>query len=897
MPASPTPSIRENLTREEAQDRAGRIGDLVTRVQLDLTTGDAHFGSMSEIDFEVLEGGPGFLDCTAVEITAITLDGAALDPADADETRIPLPDLRPGPHTVRVEATMAYRHEGSGLHRFVDPSDGRVYLHSQFEPFDAHLVYACFDQPDLKTVFELAVDAPEEWVVVSNAATVRRPDGGTAGRWSFAPTPRVSTYVTAVVAGPYASVHDAYTRGDGSGIELGLYTRRSLAGYLDPDELFEVTRQGFAAFESLFDQRYPFGDSYDQLFVPEFSAGAMENPGCVTFSETYVFRSKVTDAIRERRAETIIHEMAHMWFGDLVTMRWWDDLWLNESFATFMATFVQASSTRWVNAWVTFLDAEKAWATFQDQLPSTHPVADAMPDVESVHQNFDGITYAKGASVLRQLVAWVGQDEFFAGCRDYFERHAWGNTTLADFLGALERASGRDLTAWRDEWLLTTGVNRLAADLQVGPAGTYTSAAITQAAPLPSWAALPGLEGGTPVLRRHRVAVGLYRRTDAGLERDQRIELDVVGERTSVPQLVGLPAADVVLVNDDDLTYAKVTLDAASTGTLTAQLADLVDPLARAQVWSATWEMVRDAELPASRYVELVRGNVWREQQIGSLQRLLLRAAGAVERYADPPRRGELLVGLARAARDQLANTAPGGDEQLAWVRHWAAVARADATQLDDVGRLLDGAIRIEGLTLDADLRWHLVTCLARAGAIDDAMIDAELERDPTDLGQRQAATARAAQPVPAAKEQAWRRLLDDHELSHTMSRQLWAGFVQLDQPEVLSPFTERYFDVLEDVWSSRSLDWAIGFSTAMFPHADAGTALLGRVDDVLGDRRLRRPLRRVLLEQRDILVRTLAARAIDADDPAPSEAAMAVSAPEPAEAAGGGGGGGGGGT
>jgi aminopeptidase N len=872
MPTTPSPtnpdaSIRENLTRQEAQQRAAQLGEIVTRVHLDLTTGAEQFGSTSEISFVVRTAGPSFLDCTAVEVHEVTVDGTPLDPADATATRIPLPELQPGPHTLRVAATMAYRHEGSGLHRFVDPSDDRVYLHSQFEPFDAHLVYACFDQPDLKTVFELVVDAPEEWVVVSNAPAIDRPGSDAAGRWSFAPTPRVSTYVTAVVAGPYASLHDRYVRDDGTGIDLGLYARRSLAEYLDPDELFEVTRQSFTAFESLFHQHYPFGDSYDQLFVPEFSAGAMENPGCVTFTETYLFRSKVTDAIRERRAETIIHEMAHMWFGDLVTMQWWDDLWLNESFATFMSVLVQASATRWDNAWTTFLDAEKAWAKFQDQLPSTHPVADEMPDVESVHQNFDGITYAKGASVLRQLVAWVGQDEFLAGCRDYFARHAWGNTTLSDFLGALERASGRDLAAWRDEWLLTTGVNRLSIDLQVDDAGFYTSAAIEQTAPVPAWATLPGLDAGSPTLRRHRVAVGLYRRTDEGLVRDERFELDVDGARTELPQLLGLPAAEVVLVNDDDLTYAKTTLDAASTEIVAAQLSDLVDPLARAQVWSSTWDMVRDAELPAGRFVDLVRVNVAAEDQIGSLQRLLMRASGAAERYAATERRERLLADLARSAREQLAVTEPGSDHQLGWVRHWASVARAEETQLADVRHLLDGDLSIEGVVVDTDLRWHLVVCLARAGAIDDTMIDAELERDPTDLGERQAATARAAQPTTTAKQAAWRRLVEDRELSHTMSRQLWTGFAQLDQTEVLAPFTDRYFEALEDVWSTRSLDWAIGFSSAMFPHAATSPELLDRVDRALADDQLRRPLRRVLLEQRDTLVRTLEARAVDQAD------------------------------
>jgi aminopeptidase N len=857
----------ENLTRDEAEARAALLSVDSYVVHLDLDRGAERFGSRSTVTFEVAHDGDTFLDLTAARVERLTLDGEDLDLDRVGETRVALPGLTAGTHTLVVEAEMAFTHEGRGLHRFVDPADERVYLHSQFEPFDAHLVYGCFDQPDLKASFELSVDAPTEWVVVSNASAVQRPEEGEAGTWRFSPTERVSTYITAVVAGSYASFHDVH-RGPGAAtgeLPLGIYVRRSLAEHLDTDEIFEVTKQGLDWYAGVFEMAYPFSGSYDQLFVPEFSAGAMENPGCITFSETYVFRSKVTDAIRERRAETILHEMAHMWFGDLVTMRWWDDLWLNESFATFMSVLCQAEATRWKGSWTTFLDAEKAWAKHQDQLPSTHPVADEMPDVESVHQNFDGITYAKGASVLRQLVAWVGQDEFLAGCRDYFARHAWGNTTLADFLGALERASGRDLAAWRDEWLLTTGLARLELELSIGDDGTYERAAVVQSSPLPNWTGLAGTPEQHEVLRRHRVAIGCYRRTDAGLVRDRRLELDIAGDRTDVPDLVGVPAADVVLINDDDLTYAKVTLDERSTRVLTADLAALTDPLARAQVWSATWDMVRDADLPASTYVELVRSNVASETEIGVLQRLLMRATSAAERYADPSARPQLLSGLASAAREQVEAAAPGSDHQLAWVRHWASTARADADERADVRRVLEGELTVDGLTVDTDLRWHLLTTLAQAGDVETAEIDAELERDSTDLGERQALTARAVRPTAEAKQEAWDRLLQDTGLSHTLSRQLLVGFAQVDQLEVLAPYVDRYFDALGPVWAERSLDWAIEFSTGTFPHAAASPELLARVDDHLtGD--LPRPLRRVLLEQRDTLVRTLDARATDRD-------------------------------
>jgi len=861
-------SLRENLTRGEAEARARRIATVDTRVHLDLTGGAEHFVSRTELRFTVAEAGPTFVDLTALTVHRAVLDGASLPPEAVTPTRLLLPHLDVGDHHLEVEASMAYQHEGNGLHRFVDPSDDRVYLHSQFEPFDAHLVYTCFDQPDLKTTFALDVTAPEEWVVVSNARVLERPAAGAAGTWRFATTPLLSTYVTAVVAGAYVGVEDRYERPDGTGIDLAWWSRRSLAGYVDADELFEVTRQSFAAFEELFAMHYPFGDRYDQLFVPEFSAGAMENPGCVTFTETYVFRSKVTDATRERRAETIIHEMAHMWFGDLVTMRWWDDLWLNESFATFMAVLVQATATRWTDAWVTFHDAEKAWARFQDQLPSTHPVADQMPDVESVHQNFDGITYAKGASVLRQLVAWVGQERFLAGCRDYFDRHAWGNTTLTDFLAALERASGRELTSWRDAWLLTTGLNELELEVAIGDDGSYTEVAVLQRSPQPSWAGLAGMAEHEPVLRPHRLAVGAYRDTGGALVRDQRVELDVTGDRTPVPGLVGAPAAPLLVVNDDDLTYGKLVLDASSTVTATDRLAAVTDPLTRSLLWGASWEMVRDGQLAARRFVAVVLGNAGTERQIGALQRLLQRTLGAVERYLDPAARATMLAEVTTHARAQLEAAPAASDHQLAWARHWAATARADEQQLEDVGRLLDGDLGFEGLTVDTDLRWYLVTCLARAGARGEDTIGAELERDPTDIGERSAASARASQPDPAAKEAAWERLLGDHSLSHTMSRQLWGGFARLEQSEVLAPYTDRYFAVLATVWSTRSLDWSIEFSTALFPHWDPSDALLHRVDERLAEQSdLPRPLRRVLLEQRDTVVRTLRARATDRDE------------------------------
>ena len=852
-----------NLTRTEAEERAALLDVPRTRVYLDLSHDDGSgevrtFRSRSVLDIELRAAGTTFLDLDAASVERIVVDGQERATDAFEGARVHLSDLGPGAHTVEVDATMRYNRDGRGLHRFVDPTDGVVYLHSQFEPFHALQVFACADQPDLKTVLEITVDAPAGWVVVSNEPAIEQPSEGEAGRWVFAPTPRISTYLAAVVAGGYVSTASEFRRADGTSVPMRLLVRRSLEEHLEADELFELTRSGLTYFEDVFG-RYPF-TKYDQLFVPEFSAGAMENPGCVTFTEAYVFRSRVTDTVRERRAETVLHEMAHMWFGDLVTMRWWDDLWLNESFATFMSVLAMVEATRWDEAWVTFLDAEKSWAKFQDQLPSTHPIADEMPDVESVHQNFDGITYAKGASVLRQLVAWVGQDAFLAGCSDYFERHAWGNTSLADFLAALERASGRELADWSDEWLRTTGVNLLTPEITLGDDGTYASVRIVQSDPAPMWRSEPH----RPVLRRHRLAVGVYDLEDDRLVRRERVELDVEGEVTDVPGLSGARAGDLLLINDDDLTFARIALDDRSLAVATQHLAAFVDPMPRALVWSAAWDMLRDGLLPASRFVALVANNLAHDEQVGVLQRLLMRASAAVERYAAASNRERLRGALRDQASAMLARCEPGGDHQLAWFRHWASLV-SDAADLDVLAGLLDGEDHFPGLSIDTDLRWAIVVALAHAGRADDALIDAELARDDTDLGQRQAMTARAARPDPAAK--AWARglLRDDADLSHTLARQLWAGFSQLDQEELAAAYLEDFAGDLDHVWSTRTLDFAIEFAAGMFPHGAVEAGLLGTTDAMLARDDLPRPLRRVILEQRDTVVRTIRARELDA--------------------------------
>jgi len=840
--------VASNLTRDEARQRAALLSVESYRVELDLTGGDTTFRSATTVRFGCSQPGAStFIDLTAPAVTEMTLNGQPVGPAAFDGDRIGLADLA-GANELRVVADCAYSRSGEGLHRFTDPADGAVYLYSDLETFDAHRVYACFDQPDLKSSFQFTVTGQDDWIVISNMApeTAGEPVRVGARRWQFPPTPVMSTYITAVAAGPYHAV-----RAEHDGIPLGIFCRQSLASYLDPDEIIDVTRQGFDYYHRAFGFRYPFG-KYDQLFVPEFKAGAMENAGCVTFLEAYVFRSRVTDSAREARAETILHEMAHMWFGDLVTMRWWDDLWLNESFASWASMVAMTEATRWRDAWTTFAQDWKAWAYRQDQLPSTHPIAADIPDIAAVEVNFDGITYAKGASVLKQLVAYAGQDNFLAGVRDYFAAHAWGNATLGDLLGSLEMASGRNLASWCRAWLETAGVNTLRPQFETGADGRFTSFRVLQEAP-PSH----------PQLRPHRIAVGLYNHTGAGLTRARRIELDVTGEATPVPELTGEQQPELVLVNDDDLTYAKIRLDDRSLRTLIAGIADFTDSLPAALCWAAAWDMVRDAELAARDYVKLVLSGAGSIREISMLQTVLRQAAAAIRRYADPAWRRSGLEQLAAALRDWLQQAEPGSDHQLAFAQALADVATTPA-DLDLLARLLDGFTAIDGLAVDTELRWRLLRRLVSRGQAGPAQIEAELGRDRTDAGQRHAAASRASIPEPAAKAAAWDQIMAGTLPSATFRAAL-GGFQDPDNDELLAPYATRFFDVVADVWRDWGSDMAQYFAENAYPVTvisqqalDDATASIGRGD-------LPAPLRRLLSEGRDDVARALRNRQRDA--------------------------------
>ncbi|MEU8761009.1 aminopeptidase N [Streptomyces sp. NPDC048659] len=846
----------ENLSRDEAHERAELLSVDGYEVRLDLrsavgeSTEDVRtFRSVTTIRFRRTGTGDStFVDLIAPAVDSVTLNGRALDPAVVfDGARIALDGLADENELV-VDARCAYSRTGEGMHRFVDPEDGEVYLYTQYEPADARRVFATFEQPDLKAPFRFEALAPEGWTVWSNGAGER----GADGVWRFAETASISTYITCVVAGPYHYVTDRYTRvlpdGTELDIPLGAMCRKGLAKHFDTDDVFLVTKQGLDFFHDNFDFPYPFG-KYDQAFVPEYNLGAMENPGMVTFREEYIYRGKVTQAAYERRANVILHEMAHMWFGDLVTMVWWDDLWLKESFADFMGSFSLAEATRFTNSWVTFANGRKAWAYRADQLPSTHPVTADIRDLEDAKLNFDGITYAKGASVLKQLVAYVGRDAFLEGARVYFKRHAYGNTRLADLLTVLEETSGRDMKGWAKSWLQTSGVNTLTPAVTYDAEGRITELAVLQ-------------EGDEP--RPHRAAVGLYRLTGGELVRYARAELDITGASTVVTELAGAERPDLVLVNDDDLTYGKVRFDEGSLATLRAHLGDLTDPLARALCWSALWNLTRDGLMPARDFLRIVLDFAGRETDIGVLQMVHTWARTAVTYYAVPGRRAEGGRLLAEGGLRELRQAEPGSEHQLTWARFFASVASSD-TDLQLLEALLDGGAAIDGLEVDQELRWAFLEPLTVHGRADETRIGAEVARDDTATGKRHQARCLAARPSAAVKAQAWAQVVESDALSNALVEATISGFAQSSQRELIAPYTEKYFAAIERIWAERSIQIGMDVVRGLFPALQDTPETLAATDAWLAAHASAAPaLRRLVLESRDDLARALRAQECD---------------------------------
>ncbi|MGV1004251.1 MAG: aminopeptidase N [Candidatus Nanopelagicales bacterium] len=837
------------LTRAEATDRAAQLEVTSYDVALDLTTSAQTFTSRTLVRFRArTPGSATWIDLVAERIDSALLNGEPVGLEGYDGQRLELPALAAANELI-IEGVFRYSRTGEGLHRLVDPVDNEVYLYTQFETADAQRMYACFDEPDLKATFAFSVTAPAHWEVISNSPTPT-PVAVSAGiaRWDFPPTPGISTYITALIAGPYRGVRDTY-EGTGGVYPLGVFTRASMFEYLDAQTILTETKQGFAYFEAHFDHPYPFA-KYDQVFTPEFNAGAMENAGAVTIMEDFVFRSRVTDSAYEQRANTILHELAHMWFGDLVTMTWWDDLWLNESFAEWASHHAMAAATRYTDSWTTFLNVRKAWAYRQDQLPSTHPIATDMVDLEAVKLNFDGITYAKGASALRQLVAWVGEDEFFAGLRAYFAKHEWGNTTLADLLTELETTSGRDLSGWTSQWLRTAGVNLLRPVVEIDSEGNYKRVVVVQEPP----SAPPGLE---PVLRSHRLRIGVYALAEGKLVRTDQVELDVVVAQTEVTELVGRRAGDLLLINDDDLTYAKVRLDDRSLVAARKHLGDFESALPRTLVWGAAWDMTRDAELGAGEYLDLAFSGLPAETDIGVVGQVLRQARSAIELYATPGNVAQYRSRFADFVEASAKVAEPGSDHQLAYVRAFTSAAHTP-DQLAWLAGLLEGTQTLPGLAVDADLRWSLLVRLVALGVAGGSEVAAEVARDDTATGRRHAVAARSARPTAAAKSAAWDSMIGDETLPNALIEASMSGFGIPEQRDLLLPYRASYFAAIESVWANRSSEMATLLAVGLFPALLVEPETVSLTSEFLDSRDLAPGLRRVIAEGRDSLQRAL---------------------------------------
>ena len=846
-----------NLTRDEAQTRARLIDVDSYTIELDLTTGEKTFTSTTTIAFTAVEPGAStFADLVDATVHEITLNGVALDPAEVYvDSRIQLDGLAATNELV-VRADCPYSHSGEGLHRFVDPVDQRVYLYSQFEVPDARRVYTTFEQPDLKSVFTFHVTAPADWKVISNAPTPS-PEPLADGKavWHFPTTKKMSTYITALVAGEYHEVQDVYEGKFGT-IPLGHYCRQSLVEFLERDraELVKLTSQGFGFFEEAFDFAYPF-EKYDQLYVPEYNMGAMENAGAVTLRDEYLPRSRQPRSFYEFRCSVILHEMAHMWFGDLVTMKWWDDLWLNESFAEWACYHAEVEATEFTDSWTGFANARKQTGYRQDQLPSTHPIAADNYDLHAVEVNFDMITYAKGASVLKQLVAWVGLEPFLAGLRQYFKDHAYGNAEYTDLLAALEKASGRELQGWAAEWLQTAGVNTLTPRFELDADGRYTSFSVEQTAD-PDW----------PTLRRHRLGIGLYDSVDGRLVRRTTLEVDIAGASTAIAELVGVQQPDLLLLNDEDLTYAKIRLDERSLSTVVDGLGRLDDSLARALCWGAAWDMTRDAEMSATDFVRLVLANIGQETDSWGISRIPVYAAQAVNSFSAPANRPALKERWEQGLRALLTDAEAASDQQLTFARSYAGAAFSEQA-LTDLERLLDRDLAFDGLAVDQDLRWVLITALARNGRAGSRITD-ELSGDNTISGQERAAAARAAQPTAEAKATAWEAAIISTDTPNETHRSIVLAFQVSGQDEILTPYVAKYLEAAETLWEHLGTHKASVALEHIFPRQLASAELLAQVDEWLATTKANPGAKRYVAEGRADVARYLAGQAKDAQQP-----------------------------
>ncbi len=772
-------SVR-SLSQTEAERRAALLTVESYDIAVDLTAlpEGPEVRCTATVRFDCGSAGTStFVDCAA-EVVGGHLNGVALP--EPSEGRIELADLAEH-NTLVVETVQADTTDGEGVHKAVDPADGEIYLWMSFEPDEARYVWACFDQPDLKAPHTFTVTAPEAWTVVSNSGDpvierVEGVGGSKARRWTFPPTPPLSTYNPVVLAGPFHEL-----RREAGGHDLGVLARRSLARVLerDADELFTVTAQGLAFYADAFGMPFP-QRKYDQVFVPDLG-GAMENYGCVTWSDAFLRRSDPTPAERELLAKVLLHEMAHMWFGNIVTMRWWDDLWLNEAFAEFACNWAAERATAYTDAWAGHLAADKLDAYLADQGPISHPIRQEIRDVAQAASIFDAITYPKGASVLQQLMTYVGEDQFRAGMTAYFSEHAWGNTSLQDLIDALAAASGRDLDAWRRGWLETAGTDRLT--LEQGPQGAVLVAEGPQGEPRPQV-----------------LAVGSYRRTGDGLTRVGRTEVEVRGPRTPVDVV---PGADLYLVNDDDLTFATARPGSASRSALFEAAADLPTAISRAVAVATVWDMLVAADAEAVEVVGCVARVLAVETSGSVIEPYLTLACDGAELWVPESDRARVSAEVGAVCRRLAEDPA----QRRVALR---GVART-ATSLDDVAWLREAAGD------DVDLTWRALVAGAALGEHDEAAVADLLARDPDPEAWVRALAVRAASPEAEDKAAVWDTLAVRRKVPIGAFNQVASGFWRPGQDAVLAPYAESYLELLPS-FDKGGMIPAMVFTNRLFP-------------------------------------------------------------------------------
>jgi aminopeptidase N len=755
---------RDALTFEQAQARKARVGEVHYTLFFDLASSDEEFGGEAKVQFDLSSADlPLTIDFSGAEVDRIVANGDEI-PVDYNGFFLTLPTdaLLVGDNEVRVDYRHPYDRNGTGLHRFTDPEDGLTYLYTYLWPYYANRLFPAFDQPNLKGTFSISVNAPGDWTVVSTAPgmVTNLADGNRS--WVFETTPKMSTYILSLHAGPY-QVWESMA----GEVPIRLFARQSLAEYVAVDEWFEVTRSGLDFFARYFEIPYPFG-KYDQLIVPDFNIGAMENIAAVTFNEGYVQRQPSSHFERESRASVILHEMAHMWFGNLVTKDWWNGLWLNESFATLMSNFAMMEATEFTDAWHRFFIQNKQAAYFKDSRVTTHPIEVPVASTADFFLVFDDITYQKGSSVLKQLAYFVGYENFRVGVANYLEEHAYGNTILQDFIDAQAASSGRELDRWSSEWLYQSGFNELQAEVECAD-GLVTGLEILQSAP-----------ESHPQLRQHRVELVFYTLGDGKLQPGSVFDVEVDGAASNVAEAVGSACPAFAFPNHDDWGYARVVLDDAAISAIDGHIQDLEDPLARSVLIRSLYDMSHTGRMPIEDYVTLALA----ESQAETNLRVLAQLTGSMSSSID------LLYRLRPGSEAALAQTLPTLEEAAwTWVnneadpdraRLWFDLllrASASPTAQDRLRSLLDETVSLPAVPMSQNLRWRVVIALAGLGVPEaESLIADEQERDPSDLGEKMAIAADAVRPLADTKQR-WIREITSPESGLGLSRQRFAIF------------------------------------------------------------------------------------------------------------------------